>query len=222
MADNTDVLIAVSDEMGKHIYFNKAWEKLTGRSGSKLVSLGWLDLIHEQDRERFMDIHLHAFIEKVSYTDEFSILSDEGSNVWLLKTGTPRFFADGTFAGYISSCIDITQKKRHEREMQDVNDELAASNEELAALNEEMSATNEELACSYEELVRSEARFRSLIKQAPVAICVIRAVDLMVTEVNDGYLELVGKKLEELENHTIWEAVAEAAEGVCPSDAERN
>jgi two-component system sensor histidine kinase VicK len=74
------------------------------------------------------------------------------------------------------------------------NEEFAASNEELAAVNEELATTNEELAESHEELLLSENRFRSLIMQAPFAICVIRANDLMINDVNDRYLELVGKE----------------------------
>lgn len=65
-------------------------------------------------------------------------------------------------------------------------------------------------------LAESESRFRSLISQAPVGICVIRASDLMVQEVNDSYLELVGKQREEVEHITIWDAVAEAAENYAP------
>lgn len=216
MADHSDVLVAVSDQTGNRFYFNKAWEKLTGRQASQLIGSGWQDLIHEQDRQRFLQIHREAFDKRVSYSDEFQIMSAAGSFRWLLKKGTPRFLDDGKFAGYISSCIDITQKKQDEQELQEVNEALAASNEELAALNEELATTNEELATSYDELVLSESRFRRLIKQAPVAICVIRAEDLMVTDVNNGYMELVGKQLEELENRTIWEAVAEAAETYAP------
>lgn len=216
MADNTGVLVAVSDETGQRFYFNKAWEKFTGRTSATLVELGWQDLIHDQDRQRFQDIHRKAFEKRVPYTDEFLMLAAEGVYRWLLKTGTPRFLTDGTFAGYISSCVDITQKKLDERRLQDLNEELAASNEEFTALNEELATTNEELVASYDELVVSESRFRNIIKQAPVAICVIRAEDLMVTDVNIGYLELVGKSLEQLENRTIWDAVPEAAEAYAP------
>ncbi|RZM14222.1 MAG: PAS domain S-box protein, partial [Pedobacter sp.] len=138
---------------------------------------------------------------------------------------------------YISSCIDITQKKLDEQKMQEMNEELAASNEELAAINEELAASNDELAAvneefkavneelassnlklelSYRELLISEERFRSMIRQAPVAMCVIRASDLVITEVNNSYLELAGKKRSEMENISIWEAVPEAAEGYAP------
>lgn len=209
MAENTDVLIAVGDENGRKFYFNRAWTELTGRNTEQLISWGWQDLIHPEDRDEFLLIHRNAFVEKKSYTDEFRIMAADGEYHWLLKKGTPRFLSDGTFSGYISSCIDITQKKNDEQKLQEINEELAASNEELAT-------TNEELAASYDELFHSEARFRNLIRQAPVAICVIRAEDLMITDVNDGYLVLVGKTRSQLEDQTIWDAVPEAAGTYAP------
>ncbi|RZM29106.1 MAG: PAS domain S-box protein [Pedobacter sp.] len=104
-----------------------------------------------------------------------------------------------------------------------LNKEFSALNEELAATIEELSASNEELLTSRHyleeknaELAASEGRFRSLISQAPIAICVIRASDLVVVDVNEGYLEIVGKSRREIENKAIWEVVAEAAEGYAP------
>jgi len=117
----------------------------------------------------------------------------------------------------------VSALKESNDKYQFLNEEFSALNEELAATVEELSASNEELLSSRENLeiknkalAESEGRFRSLIGQAPVGICIIRASDLMIQEVNDGYLELVGKKREELENHTIWDAVAEAAESYAP------
>jgi len=216
MADNTDILVAVREETGKLIYFNKAWIEFTGRTADQLISIGWHDLIHDLDRQKFLDIHQQAFNKRVSYSDEVRVLGADGSYHWLLKKGTPRFLSDGNFAGYISSCIDITQRKLDEQLLQDMNEELAASNEEFAALNEELATTNEELAESNDELLLSEARFRNLINQAPFAICVIRAEDLIVVEVNNAYLELVGKTRRQLEHHTIWDGVAEVAEAYAP------
>lgn len=74
----------------------------------------------------------------------------------------------------------------------------------------------EELASSYHLLELSEQRFRNLIQQAPVALCVVRANDLMVTDFNERYLELVGKTREQLDGLSIWEGVPEAAETYAP------
>jgi len=216
MADNTDVLIGVRDETGRLIYFNKAWSQLTGRTADQLINLGWHDLIHNLDQKSFLETHQQAFTLQRSYSAEIRLLGSDGSYHWLLKKGTPRFLSDGSFAGFISSCLDITQLKLSEQQLQDMNEELAASNEEFAALNEELATTNEELAESNDELLRSEVRFRNLIRHAPIAICVIRAEDLIVLEVNDGYLELVGKSRNQLENRVIWEGVAEATAAYSP------
>ncbi|WP_316784859.1 PAS domain S-box protein [Pedobacter frigiditerrae] len=216
MAEGTDVLIAVSDVEGKPFYFNKAWSKTTGRALKKLLENGWVDLLHPDDKEDYLTTHRNALLEKISYTGEFRVRDTDDNYHWLLKKGTPRFLKDGSFIGYISSCVDITERKLAERALQEIHEELATSNEELSALNEEITSSMEELELSHAELAISEERFRGLIRQAPFGICVIRAVDLMVVEVNDGYLEVVGRKREEIENLTIWEAVAEAAESYAP------
>ncbi|MCX2483230.1 PAS domain S-box protein [Pedobacter sp. MR2016-24] len=223
MADHTDVLISVIDQFGRWIYLNKAWSELSGRTAVELLEKGWHDLIADQDKQYFFEIHQQAFARRISYTAELRVLSADGKYSWLLKKGTPRFLSDGTFAGFINSCIDITQRKLDEQRLQDMNEDLAASNEEFTALNEELATTNEELATTNEELATlneelalSEKRFRDLIRQAPVAICVIRAWDLMVTDVNDSYLELVGKTAPQIQNRTIWEGVAEAADVYAP------
>jgi PAS domain S-box-containing protein len=64
----------------------------------------------------------------------------------------------------------------------------------------------------YKSLSESNAFFRSMVKQAPIGICIINTENLFIQEVNDAYLELVGKPRELFERRTIWEAVPEAAE----------
>lgn len=149
-----------------------------------------------------------------------AVKNDEGKTYCILHTAT-----------------DITERYLSKIREQSLAEELSATNEELVAANEELVASIEELTDINEEqealtqelresqyslqalnddLTQSESRFRYLIKQAPVGICVIRSGDLMVTEVNDNYLELVGKTREELESRTIWEAVAETAESYAP------
>lgn len=124
-----------------------------------------------------------------------------------------------------------------EAELQAANEELAATNEELAASNEELAAANEELSSTIEELTatneelsesqeilqttnyslsESESRFRSMIKHAPVGICIISSGDMMIQDVNDAYLELVGRERSAMESRTIWEAIPEAAAVYAP------
>ncbi|WP_113652917.1 ATP-binding protein [Pedobacter namyangjuensis] len=128
--------------------------------------------------------------------------------------------------GLIVSAEDITDNvvARHNLERsykneQELNEEIKIINEELAATNEELTASNEELI-EYQhnleiinaDLTESEWRFKNLIKQAPVGICVINASNLIVQDVNDNYLSLVGRQREDLQDRPIWNSVPEAAE----------
>lgn len=153
MAEGTDIFIAIGDETGNAIYFNKPWVELTGRSIDDLLEFGWADLIHPDDRDRYVGIYLSALEKQQPFKGEFRLLSKSGNYRWLLASGPPRLHPDGTFAGYISSCIDITDRKKHQEEFQELNEEMAAANEELAATNEELAATNEELAQTHNDLV---------------------------------------------------------------------
>lgn len=142
----------------------------------------------------------------------------------------PMLNQEGEVCGIIVSAHDVTQEVEARKalqqvyeEQQDLNNEIITINEELAATVEELSASNDELLVSQQnleirndQLSSSEEKFRNLVALAPVGICLIRANDLTVLEVNDSYLELVGKQRSEVENHTIWSVVSEAAESYAP------
>jgi len=114
MAEATDVFIAVGDATGNATYFNNAWTRVTGRSMHELQEFGWVDLVHPEDKDRYVNIYMSAFQIKAPFTGEFRILGSDGEYKWLLAKGTPRFQNDGTFNGYISSSVDITELKKDE------------------------------------------------------------------------------------------------------------
>ena len=131
--------------------------------------------------------------------------------------------AEGKTYCILHTATDVTPRYLSQQREQDMAEELTAINEELAASNEELRTTNEELTESqdqfrilYEELSESNSRFRSMVRQAPIGICIIRAGNLLIQDVNDAYLELVGRQRNELENKTIWQAIPEAAETYAP------
>lgn len=139
MAEGTDIFITVGDEFGNAIYFNKPWTDLTGRSMEALLAFGWADLIHPEDRDLYLEIYLSALRDKKPFTGEFRILTQKGDYRWLLASGPPRFHADGSFAGYISSCIDITERKLIELERLNLNKLIEASSEFIALVGLDMS-----------------------------------------------------------------------------------
>lgn len=135
MAEGTDFFIAVADETGNAVYFNQAWSTLTGRLTKDLVKVGWIDLIHPDDRGKYVNMYLSALDSQQAFTAEFRILDKEGDYHWLLAQGPPRFNADGSFAGYITSYVDITERKLAEIEKQNLNTLIEASSEFIGLVN---------------------------------------------------------------------------------------
>ena len=127
MAEETDFLIALGDESSNAIYFNKAWTDLTGRLMRDLLQFGWVDLIHIDDRDRYVNHYISSFEKRVAFSDEFRALNNMGEYRWMLAKVSPRFRTDGSFAGYISSCIDITERKLVEDALKEsVENEVSA------------------------------------------------------------------------------------------------
>jgi len=119
MAESTDVMIAVGDELGNAIYFNEAWINITARTLEELLKNGWLDLLHPDDRALVTKVTTEALREKNSVQFEFRIADNRGGYSWLLNRATPRFHQDGSFVGFVSSTIDITGIKENEQRKND-------------------------------------------------------------------------------------------------------
>jgi PAS domain S-box-containing protein len=139
MAEGTDIFIAVGDETGNAVYFNKPWMDLTGKSMKDLLDFNWTNLIHPDDRDRYENIYRLALAAKKPFAGEFRILSKKGDYRWLLASGPPRFHADGSFAGYISSCVDITERKLIELERLNLSKLIEASSEFIGLVELDMS-----------------------------------------------------------------------------------
>ena len=128
-------------------------------------------------------------------------------NIFVNFSYDPLFDADGNVDSILVTVLDITEVvktrkvlEQSEAEQQALNEELSATNEELAASNEELVASNEELAeiqqsltGLYVELSESEAKFRTSVLQAPVAIGVLNTRDLIVESANEQILKIWGK-----------------------------
>jgi PAS domain S-box-containing protein len=111
MADAAPVLIWVTDEHRQGVYFNQRWLTFTGRSLEQESGAGWLEPIHPDDRELVAETRRRAFDTPEPFRIQFRMRRADGAYRWLLDHGVPRFRSDGQLAGYIGTCIDVTDAK---------------------------------------------------------------------------------------------------------------
>lgn len=131
MAESIDILISTCNEYGNCIYFNRPWTLLTGRSMEDLSKKGWTDLIHIEDRKTFLDLYSERFNKRASLLAEIRIMNANKEYRWMMVQAQPRFNIDTSFAGYISSSVDITERKESEKSLEHKNTELIRINNDL-------------------------------------------------------------------------------------------
>jgi PAS domain S-box-containing protein len=111
MADTAPVMIWLSGSDRQCTYVNKPWLDFTGRPLEGELGDGWSESVHADDLGRCMDTYTQAFEARREFRMEYRVKRFDGAYRWVLDTGVPRFKPDGTFEGYIGSCVDVTDQK---------------------------------------------------------------------------------------------------------------
>src|SRR5437763_7191246 len=122
VANAAPVMIWMSGTDKACTFFNKGWLDFTGRKLEQELGNGWADGVHREDFDRWRDIYGNSFDARQPFTMEYRLRRNDGEYRWVLDSGTPRFAPNGTFLGYIGSCIDITERKRGEEKLRLVLD----------------------------------------------------------------------------------------------------
>lgn len=118
MADNSPVLIWMDGLDKQAVFYNQTGLNFLGLSLDQIVGEGWQQRLHPDDRRNWFSRYTAAFDTKTSYTVEYRLRRADGEYRWMLETGIPRFLADGSFAGFVGSCADITEQKAAEQDRQ--------------------------------------------------------------------------------------------------------
>jgi len=190
MADTAPVMIWMSDTDQLGDYFNKVWLEFTGRTLAQEMGTGWMESLHPDDLPECLDIYQKAFKAGSEYRIECRMRRYDGEYRWVLGTGVPRYRPDRTFAGYIGSYIDISDRKLAEQERA-----AALSREQAARLQAEETA---------KALQSANDQITNILESITDAFI---AVDLnwKYTYVNQKAIELLGRPKAELIGKKIWD-----------------
>jgi PAS domain S-box-containing protein len=119
LANATPVMIWGSGTDKRCNYFNKQWLDFTGRTSEQESGNGWTEGVHPDDRGRCLETYVSAFDARRPFAMEYRLRRHDGEYRWVLDNGVPRFAPDGTFSGYIGSCLDITDRRRAEVQLRE-------------------------------------------------------------------------------------------------------
>ena len=133
VANTAPVMIWMVGTDRKCSYVNKTWLDFTGRRLEAELGDDWAGGLHQDDVRGSLQIYTEAFDRRESFEMQYRLRRHDGEYRWLLDKGVPRFDPDGTFAGYIGSCIDITDRKIAEEAMSMIGRRLIEAQEEERA-----------------------------------------------------------------------------------------
>ena len=118
MADTAPVMICASGPDKLATFFNAGWLTFTGRAMEQELGYGWTEGVHPEDVDSCLATYSASFEARGNCHTEYRLRRADGEYRWVVCNGVPRFAPDGVFAGYIASCIDVTDARRaHEEEL---------------------------------------------------------------------------------------------------------
>ncbi len=118
LANNGQALIWTSGlDMGCD-YFNEPWLRFTGRTLDQELGNGWAEGVHPEDFDRCLEIYRDAFARREPFSMEYRLRHASGEYRWIIDQGSPRHDTQGNFLGYIGHCMDVTEAKRAESEIE--------------------------------------------------------------------------------------------------------
>ena len=116
MMNNAPMLVWLSGVDKMSAYFNQTWLDFTGRTMEEEIGNNWMQGIHEDDIERCRKVFSDTFDAREEFEIEYRLRRFDGEYRWILDRGVPLFTHNGTFRGYLGSCVDITERKQIQEE----------------------------------------------------------------------------------------------------------
>src|SRR5882724_2599571 len=129
VADAAPVLIWMSGLDKLCNFFNKPWLEFTGRTLEQEMGNGWADSVHPDDFQNCLKTYVEAFDARQPFVMQYRLRRYDGEYRWISDTGVPRYDAQKKFAGYIGSCVDITELRSKEEALREFEERVVLAAE---------------------------------------------------------------------------------------------
>jgi PAS domain S-box-containing protein len=124
LANSAPVMIWLSGVDAKCTWFNRPWLEFTGRTMEQELGDARAVGVHPEDAQRCIATYMENFHRRSRFHMEYRLRRHDGQWRWVLGCGMPLTDENRNFLGYIGSCIDITEHKRLEEQIQRRNADL--------------------------------------------------------------------------------------------------
>jgi len=118
MANGLPAIVFLSDTLGRVTFVSQSGVEFSGLAHEELLGLGWSSLIHPEDKERAAAAIETAVAGRRGIDLEFRMRRKDGAYRWFSDRASARISSKGVFAGYVGICIDVTEKRQIDDQIQ--------------------------------------------------------------------------------------------------------
>jgi two-component system, LuxR family, sensor kinase FixL len=131
VADAAPVLIWMSGVDKLCTFFNKPWLDFTGRSIEQELGNGWAEGVHRDDFKRCLEVYTRAFDARQPFVMQYRLRRNDDEYRWISDQGVPRYDPQGRFAGYIGSCVDVTDLVNKDQALRESEERMRVAAEAI-------------------------------------------------------------------------------------------
>lgn len=128
LANTLPVIIWAARQDGFCLFLNETWRRFSGKSPKDGLGYGWLEDVHEDDRNDVTD-QSAAFAAGLEFAREVRARRYDGESRWVLILGVP-VQGERRFAAFIGCAIDITERRQAENSAEKLAQQLLQSQED--------------------------------------------------------------------------------------------
>ena len=107
-----------TDANGYTTYVNPAWCGISGLPYERALGNGWLEAVHETDKEALYAGWEEATGKESSSISEYRFVRPDGAVAWVIGQAIPELNHENQVVGYVGTITDITERKIAEEEIQ--------------------------------------------------------------------------------------------------------
>ncbi|HLP21551.1 MAG TPA: PAS domain-containing protein, partial [Chitinophagales bacterium] len=144
LADSMPQHIWTADAQGNLNYYNRSVYDYSGLSVEELDRVGWLQIVHPDDREANIHEWMFAVATGNDFLFEHRFLKHTGEYRWQLSRAIPQRDEAGKIQMWVGTSTDIQNQKSFTKDLENLvrerTRELADSNMELQKMNAELQS----------------------------------------------------------------------------------
>ncbi len=183
------------DSEGRWLDANQQMADLLGfASPQQMLGQRFVDYWDQSVREQ-LDANDERFKASLSIDGEIPLRRRDGTPVTALFSGRIQRDDQGQFLRTHCILVDISERRALEDEIRALNVGLE---QKIAERTADLKAAHAKLEQALAQTARSEARFRTMVEQAPLGIVLIDSLTGQIREVNARFAAIVGCTREEM------------------------